>query len=333
MRGWMNTIRLLLLRLVLRVRNNSPTSGMRPSSGTRCSAFVELSWIRPPSTRVPPSLISTLVVMVRLLVMMSEAVTAVEAMLELSTWILSSTASPWLICGVTVSSVPTAWRWMVWKALVVPVVPVYWPVMKGTSCATSILASWLSCVWIEGVAMMLVRESPCSARTIAAKLMPVAESRPMPIVVPSGSLPEATVPDLAAVYRSMIEVPPTGSMKPPAARLLFEPSTTQLTPSSADLSAETSTMIACTSTCMRRMSSLSTTALRARMVRWPAVITSELVALSAQMVALPPSSERVAGPPPPAAGAAGWEGPRAAEAPPVPESWPLSRVARSSASA
>jgi len=39
------------------------------------------------------------------------------------------------------------------------------------------------------------------------------------------------------------------------------------------------------------------TALTARSVRCPAVMTSELVALSAQMVAVPPASERVAAPP------------------------------------
>src|ERR1700693_6609657 len=49
------------------------------------------------------------------------------------------------------------------------------------------------------------------------------------------------------------------------------------------------------------MSSLSITALSARMLRWPAVMTSALLALSAQMVAVPPASEMVADPPPGAA--------------------------------
>src|ERR1700689_5404777 len=44
------------------------------------------------------------------------------------------------------------------------------------------------------------------------------------------------------------------------------------------------------------MSSLSITALSAFMLRWPAVITSALLALSAQMVAVPPASEMVAAP-------------------------------------
>jgi hypothetical protein len=83
------------------------------------------------------------------------------------------------------------------------------------------------------------------------------------------------------------------------------------------------------------MSSLSTTAFSARMVRWPAVMTSALVSLSAQIVAMPPSSETVAGPVE-AGAAAGCAGPRAAEPEepevPLPVSCPLRRPARSSAS-
>src|ERR1700686_3275811 len=45
------------------------------------------------------------------------------------------------------------------------------------------------------------------------------------------------------------------------------------------------------------MSSLSITELRARMLRWPAVMTRALLALSAQMVAVPPGGEMVAEPP------------------------------------
>ena len=104
----------------------------------------------------------------------------------------------------------------------------------------------------------------------------------------------AAVPVLAALYRSTIEEPPTGATKAPTAGWLLVPSTIQFTPRSAVLSADTSTMIACTSTCARRMSSLSITALSARMVRCGAVITSALVSLSAQIVPVPPASETVA---------------------------------------
>src|ERR1700689_5644245 len=104
------------------------------------------------------------------------------------------------------------------------------------------------------------------------------------------------------------------------------------------------------------MASLSITALSAFMLRWPAVITSALLDLSAQMVAVPPASEMVAAPPPPGAGVCavpgggvlpwafgwGWVGWRlssAAIAPLeplelllLPDICSLSRVARSSAS-
>src|ERR1700691_5771420 len=73
---------------------------------------------------------------------------------------------------------------MVWNALPVPLVVEYWRVRNGTSCATSILASWLLRVTTDGVPRILVRESPCSARSISAKLTPDAFSRPMPTVVP-----------------------------------------------------------------------------------------------------------------------------------------------------
>ena len=102
------------------------------------------------------------------------------------------------------------------------------------------------------------------------------------------------VPLLAALYRSTIEEPPTGATKAPTAGWLLVPSTTQFTPRSAELSAATSTMIACTSTCARRMSSLSMTALIARIVRCGAVMISELVSLSAQIVPVPPARDTAA---------------------------------------
>src|ERR1700722_3924821 len=102
------------------------------------------------------------------------------------------------------------------------------------------------------------------------------------------------------------------------------------------------------------MSSLSITALSAFMLRWPAVMTSALLALSAQIVAVPPASDNVVDPPPvDAAGAAasgggglpwalgcGWVGWRlSSEAMAedeeltllVPDICSLSRVARTSA--
>ena len=56
-------------------------------------------------------------------------------MLETSTSTFSTTVLPELICGVTARMVPTCWRCTVLKAVALPVLVEYWPVMKGTSCA------------------------------------------------------------------------------------------------------------------------------------------------------------------------------------------------------
>ena len=48
--------------------------------------------------------------------------------------------------------------------------------------------------------MMLVRASPCSARSIRAKLVPEADSLPMPKVPPVGGLLDsAVVPPLTSL--------------------------------------------------------------------------------------------------------------------------------------
>ena len=76
--------------------------------------------------------------------------------------------------------------------------------------------------------------------------------------------------------------------------------TAQFTPSSAFFCTCTSTMMASTSTCPRRMSSLSTTAIRERMTLAGAVITSALVSGSAQMVVERSALAATPPPPPPA---------------------------------
>ena len=141
----------------------------------------------------------------------------------------------------------------------------------------------------------------------------------MPMVVPRGAA-VSVVGSFTARARSTMLTPPTGSMKPPTTLPFWVPSSTQLTPSSAALSAETSTMIASTMTCARRMSSLSTIAISEFMVLAGAVMTSALVSGSAQMVVGPPEAPAAA----PAAPAAG--------APPA-ESCSLSLAAIFSASA
>ena len=147
--------------------------------------------------------------------------------------------------------------------------------------------------------MMLVLASPRSARIIAAKLTPVAASRPTPMVVPSGCLLAAMVPALRradGADRSTIDVPPTGSTKPPAASVVVvEPSTTQLTPRSALLSADDLD----DDRLDQHLRAADVELVDDRHQRahraLAAVMTSALVSGSAQIVALPPSSDSVVG--------------------------------------
>ena len=82
-------------------------------------------------------------------------------------------------------------------------------------------------------------------------------------------------------------VPPTGLTKDAGRDVLLPlEKAAQLTPSSASLSTSTSTMIASTSTCGRRMSSLSMMSMTARMIFGGAVMTSALLVGSAQTMAL-----------------------------------------------
>src|SRR5258708_4572822 len=146
----------------------------------------------PPRTTMPPSSMSTVVLIVRLLVTRSTAPAGFWPMLELSIESFSITELPSAeMVGVTLRIVPTSWRWMVWNGLTTPEVPVAvaavfvnWPVTNGTSCATFTSASWLSMVTAEGVATTLVFVSPRIARSMAAKFTPVPAMPPMPTVVP-----------------------------------------------------------------------------------------------------------------------------------------------------
>ena len=102
--------------------------------------------------------------------------------------------------------------------------------------------------------------------------------------------------EIAAAMLPMLE-PPTFWLNVPIGTVLSESvlPTAQFTPSSAVLCSETSTRIASTSTCRRRMSSLSTTPMIERMIFGGAVTTSALVCLSAQIVVL--RSAAACGPP------------------------------------
>ena len=181
--------------------------------------------------------------------------------------------------------------------------------MKGTSCATFSSASWLSIVTADGVAITLVSVSPRMARTMAAKLTPVPAMRPMPMVVPCSSVVLALAGFWIAPARSTMLVPPTGLTKAAAGTFVPLEKAAQLMPSSASLSSSTSAMIASTSTCGRRMSSLSTISMTARMSLGGAVTTRALLAGSAHTIAFfsawaaaePPPPAPAPGAPPPAA--------------------------------
>jgi len=182
------------------------------------------------------------------------------------------------------------------------------PVMNGTSCATFSSASWLSMVTAEGVATTLVLVSPRMARTMAAKFTPVPAMRPMPMVVPCSRVVDALAGCWMAPARSTMLVPPMGLTKAPAGMFCPLENAAQLIPSSAFLSTSTSAMIASTSTCGRRISSLSTMSITARMIFGGAVITRALLVGSAHTMA--PFSARAWGEPcapapPPAPGRPG----------------------------
>ena len=69
---------------------------------------------------MPPSSISTLVLIVRFVVVRSTAPwgpASLGTTEELSRSIFSRTASPSLICGVSLMIVPTSSRWIVWKGV------------------------------------------------------------------------------------------------------------------------------------------------------------------------------------------------------------------------
>ena len=121
---------------------------------------------------------------------------------------------------------------------------------------------------------------------MAAKFTPVPAMRPTPSVVPCRSVRRKTLAGFcAAAARSTMLVPPTGLTKLPTGTVPPCENAAQFTPSSALLLTSTSTMIASTSTCGWRMSSLSMTAISARMILGGAVMTSALFAGSAQIMA------------------------------------------------
>src|SRR5580693_4054953 len=147
------------------------------------------------------------------------------------------------------------------------------------------VASWLSLVSTEGVAMTLVSVSLRMARNMAAKLMPLLATRPRATVVPFSSAELMLVGLTTALARSTRLAPPTGVRKvaPGMVVPLLSDQVAQFTPSSEDLARFTSTMIASTSTSARRMSSLAMMSLIWRRTFGGAVITRALLAGSDQI--------------------------------------------------
>ena len=83
---------------------------MEPSTGMRSSLSETVSFIRPPSTIIPPSSMRIVVLTERLLVDMSAELVSLAPGEESSCSILSCMVSPSLIYGVTLRMVPTSSR-------------------------------------------------------------------------------------------------------------------------------------------------------------------------------------------------------------------------------
>ena len=170
--GRRKTIRLVRVLVRVALRNRPPTSGRSPSSGTLVLFSVNLSSMRPPSTRIAPSSTTTVDSIERLSVD-GPALLVPGATLSLTlddSWkIVMRIVPPSPICGLMRSVMPTSLRSIVWNGLVVAVpVLVNWPVTKGTLLPTMIFASSLSSVIRFGVETMLVLVWLCSSRATAA---------------------------------------------------------------------------------------------------------------------------------------------------------------------
>ena len=166
--GRKNTMRLVFLRLRVSVLNKLPNSGTSPSTGI-------FSWLpeyssdsRPPSTTMEPSFTSTLVSMERLLVVGPLAELMVEGCTLETSCEMDSRMVPFsLICGLTLSVMPTSLRSTVWNGftgLAPPPVLVKVPVTKGTFWPMTILASSLSSVRMVGVDSTLPSPLLCRKR-------------------------------------------------------------------------------------------------------------------------------------------------------------------------
>jgi hypothetical protein len=201
--------------------------------------------------------------------------------------------SPSLICGVIFRIVPTSCAG--WSGKDSPVVPpvlppvlVNWPVTNGTSCATLISASSLSMRHDRPVSPMMLVFGIRAARDQggeAGARMP-APGRPPPIV--RGPCrwrrQRCRIAALGARMPSPTDAAADGfgiEARDPAmfSRSASTGAAAQFTPSSEALSALTSTIIASTSTCTRRMSSLSIDGHHGASSLGGAVITSALVGL------------------------------------------------------
>ncbi len=168
-RGVMTISRFVLPTTVARERNSMPRIGISPRIGIFDSFTLSFVCIRPPMMTGWRSRTTTTLSAERTAVTMPRFDVSTPKLpcetLETSTKIVSFSEEASLICGVIRRVMPTSSRLMVW--VVVPAVPMVWPVGIGTFVATTIWACSLSDVSTLGVERTFTSLSLLAAFTMA----------------------------------------------------------------------------------------------------------------------------------------------------------------------
>ena len=205
----MKTIRLVFTWVLLRERNSSPSTGMSPSTGIFSSVRRSASSSNPPRATISPSPTVTVVRISRLFTTSSPLVEDTGPATELTCWRKSSRTAPAspsppsnpalppLIWGVTSSSIPTFWRWIVRKAPASEPESAS-PVATGISFPNRIEAGTLSFVTMCGVESTLELLSEWIA-SISAPKKPVPPSAVAQPAMP----PRAASAACAALLRKL----------------------------------------------------------------------------------------------------------------------------------
>jgi hypothetical protein len=256
MRGRSSTSSTRCSEVALRPRNRLPITGRRLAPGTRWPTEPLPSSSSPPSMMTQPSRTITLVLIDRLAVISPPACEARLVRFDTSCRIARRTVSSMVICGVTRRVRPTSCRSMVWNGwsgMVVSPTVANEPVTKGTFCATTISASWLFRVRIEGVESTRAVLSSASAVRKPAKLSSPRCSAP-PTTAP---LPNAGArPSAAALSAPASVVRPSRVNCEPPATALFR-TAPNCTDRSAKVRTESSNTTASISTWLGRLSRLA----------------------------------------------------------------------------